>query len=76
MINNNIQCAYAKTLKTLIDNYYGNPMYLLLDNGNWYCINSGEEYTDEEFCKIAEEILERRCKHEAVECDYYDGRKR
>ncbi len=76
MIETNIQCVYANTLKSLVDTYHGHPMYLLLEDGMWYCINSGEEYTEEEFCTMAKELLERRCKHERVECDYYDGGKR
>ena len=76
MSNISIECVYADTLNEMLTGYFGKPMYVLTYEGTWYCIKSGEEYTEKEFCDLARSILERRCKHEGTECDYYDGRRR
>lgn len=76
MNGNSIQCIYASTLNDMLSEFHGEVSYFLMHDGTWYCKASGEQYTDKEFCNIAKELIERRCKHEGTECDYYDGRKR
>lgn len=71
-----VECIYADTLNEILTTHHGKPMFILTIEGYWQCIETGKEYDEDEFCKLARDIIERRCKYEGAKCDYYHERRR